>query len=181
MYCLVLCTGQHPLWSLTVSVLSSTYLYWSCCREVIINIIQFLGPDTMPWGKHRWGFQRMIQFCIFLLAVSHQGEHFPSICRLKLSMESGRAFSQRMIQFCIFLLAVSHQGEHFPSICRLKLSMESGRAFSRTNKSKIYMRLQRRHGLKAARAFPVGDPQGIDLKPVRSGQGLLGHGRAQRS
>ena len=32
---------------------------------------------------------------------------------------------------------------------------------------------------KAAKALPVGDTQGIRLDPVRSGQGLLGHGRAQ--
>ena len=36
-----------------------------------------------------------------------------------------------------------------------------------------------RQASKAARAFPVGDVQGIRLKPVRSGHGLLEHGLAQ--
>ena len=40
------------------------------------------------------------------------------------------------------------------------------------------MRLTRQRASKAARAFPVGDAQGIRLNPVISGQGLLGHGRA---
>ena len=39
------------------------------------------------------------------------------------------------------------------------------------------MRLIRQQASKAARA--VGDAQGIRLNPVRSGQGLLGHERAQ--
>ena len=38
------------------------------------------------------------------------------------------------------------------------------------------MRLIRQQASKAARAFPVGDAQGIRLNP---GQGLLGHERAQ--
>ena len=41
------------------------------------------------------------------------------------------------------------------------------------------MRLIRQQASKAARAYPVGDAQGIRLNPVRSGQGLLGHERAQ--
>ena len=41
------------------------------------------------------------------------------------------------------------------------------------------MRLIRQQASKAARAFPVCDAQGIRLNPVRSGQGLLGHERAQ--
>ena len=41
------------------------------------------------------------------------------------------------------------------------------------------MRLIRQQASKAATAFPVGDAQGIRLNPVRSGQGLLGHERAQ--
>ena len=41
------------------------------------------------------------------------------------------------------------------------------------------MRLIRQQASKAARAFPVGDAQGIRLNPVRSGQGLLGHERTQ--
>ena len=41
------------------------------------------------------------------------------------------------------------------------------------------MRLIRQQASKAARAFSVGDAQGIRLNPVRSGQGLLGHERAQ--
>ena len=41
------------------------------------------------------------------------------------------------------------------------------------------MRLIRQQASKAARAFPVGDAQGTHLNPVRSGQGLLGHERAQ--
>ena len=39
--------------------------------------------------------------------------------------------------------------------------------------------IYRQHASKAARAFPVGDAQGISLNPVRSGQGILGHERAQ--
>ena len=41
------------------------------------------------------------------------------------------------------------------------------------------MRLIRQQASKAARVFPVGDAQGIRLNPVRSGQVLLGYGRAQ--
>ena len=41
------------------------------------------------------------------------------------------------------------------------------------------MRLIRQQTSKAARAFPVSDAQGIRLNPVRSGQWLLGHERAQ--
>ena len=41
------------------------------------------------------------------------------------------------------------------------------------------MRLIRQRASIAAKAFPVGDAQGIRLNPVISGQGLLGHGRAQ--
>ena len=41
------------------------------------------------------------------------------------------------------------------------------------------MRLIRQRTSKAAKAFPVGDAQGIRMNPVISGQGLLGHGRAQ--
>ena len=41
------------------------------------------------------------------------------------------------------------------------------------------MRLVRQRASKAAKAFPVGDVQGIRMNPVISGQGLLGHGRAQ--
>ena len=41
------------------------------------------------------------------------------------------------------------------------------------------MGLIRQQASKAARAFPVGDAQGISLNPVRSGQGLLGHERAR--
>ena len=41
------------------------------------------------------------------------------------------------------------------------------------------MRLIRQRLSKTAKAFPVGDAQGIRLYPVISGQGLLGHGRAQ--
>ena len=37
------------------------------------------------------------------------------------------------------------------------------------------MRLIRQQASKAARAFPVGNAQGIRLNPVRSRQGLLGH------
>ena len=39
------------------------------------------------------------------------------------------------------------------------------------------MRLIRQRASKTAKAFPVGDAQGIRLHPVISGQGLLGHGR----
>ena len=38
---------------------------------------------------------------------------------------------------------------------------------------------QRRQASNTARAYPVGDAQGPRLTPVRNGQGLLSHGRAQ--
>ena len=41
------------------------------------------------------------------------------------------------------------------------------------------MSLTRQRASKAAKTFPVGDAQVIRLNPVISGQGLLGHGRAQ--
>ena len=41
------------------------------------------------------------------------------------------------------------------------------------------MRLVRQRASKAAKAFPVSGVQGISRNPVISGQGLLGHGRAQ--
>ena len=41
------------------------------------------------------------------------------------------------------------------------------------------MRLIRQRASKTAKAFPVGDAQRIRLNHVISGQGLLGHGRAQ--
>ena len=41
------------------------------------------------------------------------------------------------------------------------------------------MRLVRQRASKAAKAFPVNGVQGISRNPVISGQGLLGHGRAQ--
>ena len=41
------------------------------------------------------------------------------------------------------------------------------------------MRLISKQASKEAMAFPVGDAQGIRLDPLRSGQGLLGHGRTQ--
>ena len=41
------------------------------------------------------------------------------------------------------------------------------------------MRLIRQQASKAASVFPVSDTQGFRLNPVTSGQGILGHGRAQ--
>ena len=41
------------------------------------------------------------------------------------------------------------------------------------------MKLIRQRASKAAKAFPVGDAQGIRLNPVISGQGLLEYGRVQ--
>ena len=63
---------------------------------------------------------------------------------------------------------------------RLQLWLTSGRASGRKTRAKTkFMRLIRQQASKAAIAFPVGDAQGIRLNPVRSGQGLLGHERAQ--
>ena len=44
-----------------------------------INVMKFLGPDTLPWGTPPLVFPMMIQFWLFLFAVSYQGENFPSI------------------------------------------------------------------------------------------------------
>ena len=61
-----LCCLQHT----STIVLSATYLYiGEVFMRSFINIIQFLGPDAVPWRTPRCGLQRMIQYCLLLLAV----------------------------------------------------------------------------------------------------------------